>query len=172
MDHAAAAVPVLGAGATHTHLALDIAGPAGFHSAVGHAGGVMFKRIDHVEIVTADADRAERFYTEILGFKLKARDHIERSSLGVPMDLAYLELGGTTVELIAYQNAEVAPAPAEEHVGYRMIALEVEDMDKAAVYLRGKGVELVWGPRVAPTYARAEICDPEGNHIELRQWFK
>ena len=70
----------------------------------------MFKRIDHVEIVTADADRAERFYTEILGFKLKARDHIERSSLGVPMNLVYLELGGTTVELIAYQNAEVAPA--------------------------------------------------------------
>jgi glyoxylase I family protein len=149
-----------------------MAGPAGFHPAVRHAGGVMFKRIDHVEIVTADADRAERFYTEILGFKVKARDHIERSSLGVPMDLAYLELGGTTVELIAYQNAEVAPAPAKEHVGYRMIALEVDDMDKAAAYLRGKGVELVWGPRVAPTYARAEICDPEGNHIELRQWFK
>ena len=44
--------------------------------------------------------------------------------------------------------------------------------DTGAAYLRGKGVELVWGPRVAPTYARAEICDPEGNHIELRQWFK
>ena len=45
-------------------------------------------------------------------------------------------------------------------------------LDGARQCLREKGVELVWGPRVAPTYARAEICDPEGNHIELRQWFK
>jgi catechol 2,3-dioxygenase-like lactoylglutathione lyase family enzyme len=143
-----------------------------FHAAGDDAGGAMFKRIDHVELVTADADRAERFYTGILGFKVKARDRIERSSLGVPMDLAYLELGGTVVELIAYENADVAPAPASEHVGYRMIALEVEDMERAADYLRGKGVDLVWGPRIAETYARAEICDPDGNRIELRQWFK
>ena len=135
----------------------------------------MFKRIDHVEIVTADADRAERFYTEILGFKLKARDHIERSSLGVPMDLAYLELGGTTVELIAYQNAEVAPAPAKEHVGYRMIALEVEDMDRATSYLREKGVELsggrglprpTHGPRSAIPKATISSC---GNGSSERQ---
>ena len=131
----------------------------------------MFKRIDHVELVTRDRGRAERFYTEILGFKVKARDRIARSSLGVPMDLAYLELGGTVVELIAYENAEVAPPPAGEHVGYRMIALEVDDMERAADYLRGKGVDLVWGPKIAETYARAEICDPDGNHIELRQWF-
>jgi glyoxylase I family protein len=132
----------------------------------------MFKRIDHVELVTRDRGRAESFYTEILGFKVKARDRIERSSLGVPMDLAYLDLGGTVVELIAYENAEVAPPPASEHVGYRMIALEVEDMERAADYLRGKGIDLVWGPKIAETYARAEICDPDGNRIELRQWFE
>jgi glyoxylase I family protein len=108
----------------------------------------------------------------VLGFTVKARDRIARSGLGVPMDLVYLELGGTVVELIAYENADVDPPPAKEHVGYRMIALEVEDMGRAAEYLRGKGVELVWGPRVAETYARAEICDPDGNRIELRHWFK
>jgi glyoxylase I family protein len=132
----------------------------------------MFKRIDHVELVTGQPERAERFYTEVLGFTVKARDRIARSGLGVPMDLVYLELGGTVVELIAYENADVDPPPAKEHVGYRMIALEVEDMGRAAEYLRGKGVELVWGPRVAETYARAEICDPDGNRIELRHWFK
>jgi glyoxylase I family protein len=132
----------------------------------------MFKRIDHVELVTGQPERAERFYTEVLGFTVKARDRIARSGLGVPMDLVYLELGGTVVELIAYENGEVDPPPAKEHVGYRMIALEVEDMERAAEYLRGKGVELVWGPRVAETYARAEICDPDGNRIELRHWFK
>jgi len=37
----------------------------------------MFERIDHVEIVTDQFDRTVEFYTEA-----KARDRIERSSLG------------------------------------------------------------------------------------------
>jgi len=132
----------------------------------------MFKRVDHVEIVTDQPERTEEFYTEILGFTVKARDRIERSGLGVPIDLVYLDLGGTVVELITYHGAAVDPAPQKEHLGYRMIAIEVEDMQRATDYLKTKGVDIVWGPRVAPTYARAEICDPNGYHIELRQWFR
>ena len=131
----------------------------------------MFKRIDHVEIVTDQLDRTVQFYTDVLGFKVKTRDRIERSGRGVPIDLVYLDLGGTVVELIAYEGASVDPAPHGEHLGYRMIALEVDDMQKATDYLRTKGVEIVWGPRVRETYSRAEICDPNGYHIELRQWF-
>ena len=44
-------------------------------------------------------------------------------------------------------------------------------MQKAADYLKTKGVDIVWGPRVRETYSRAEIRDPNGYHIELRQWF-
>jgi glyoxylase I family protein len=132
---------------------------------------MMFKRIDHVEIVTDQPDRTVEFYTEVLGFKLKFRDRIERSSLGVPMDLMYLDLGGTVVELISYEGAAVEPAPQKEHLGYRMMALEVEDMQKAIEYLQTKGIDIVWGPRVREKFARAEIRDPNGYHIELRQWF-
>ena len=70
------------------------------------------------------------------------------------------------MELISYEGVTVDPAPQTEHLGYRMIALEVDD------YLRTKGVDIVWGPRVRETYSRAEICDPNGYHIELRQWFR
>ena len=132
----------------------------------------MFKRIDHVEIVTDQPGRTEEFYTDVLGFTVKARDRIERSGLGVPIDLVYLDLGGTVVELITYEGATVDPAPQKEHLGYRMIAIEIDDMQEAADYLKTKGVDIVWGPRVAPTYARAEIRDPNGYHIELRQWFR
>ena len=132
----------------------------------------MFKRIDHVEIVTDQPERTVAFYTEILGFTVKQRDRIERSGLGVPIDLVYLDLGGTVVELITYEGATVDPAPQKEHLGYRMIAIEIDDMQEAADYLKTKGVDIVWGPRVAPTYARAEIRDPNGYHIELRQWFR
>jgi glyoxylase I family protein len=130
----------------------------------------MFKRIDHVEIVTDRPVETERFYIEILGFRVRARDHIERPGGGA-LDLIYLELGGTTAELISYQGVPVGPEPQREHLGYRMMALEVEDMKRAAEYLESKGVDIVWGPVVRDAYARAEICDPNGFRIELRQWF-
>lgn len=133
----------------------------------------MFKKIDHVEIVSAEPDRSVTFYTDVLGFTLRSRQRIERSDAGVPMDLVYLDLGGTMVELITYHGAAVAPAPQQEHFGYRMMALEVDDMQQTVAYLQAKGVEIVWGPRVREgLYARAEIRDPDGNHIELRQWFR
>jgi glyoxylase I family protein len=133
---------------------------------------MMFKRIDHVEIVTDQLDRTVKFYTDVLGFTVRARDRIERSGLGVPIDLVYLDLGGTTVELIRYDGAAVDAAPQSEHLGYRMIALEVDDMQKTIHYLSTKGVDIVWGPRVRETYSRAEICDPNGYRIELRHWFR
>ena len=130
----------------------------------------MFKRIDHVEIVTDRPEETAKFYTEVLGFRVKARDHIERPEGG--LDLTYLDLGGTVVELIAYHGVALDPAPKLEHLGYRMIALEIDDMDETARYLKQKGVDIVWGPVKRPTYARAEIRDPNGFHIELRQWFQ
>jgi glyoxylase I family protein len=132
----------------------------------------MFKRIDHVEIVTDRLEQSVEFYTDVLGFTERARDRIEQSGLGTPIDLVYLELGGTTVELISYQGATVEPVPRNEHLGYRMIALEVDDMPETIEYLKTKGIDIVWGPRFRETYARAEICDPAGNRIELRHWFR
>jgi hypothetical protein len=54
----------------------------------------------------------------------------------------------------------------------RQVKLEVDDMQKTADYLRSKDVDIVWGPRARETHSRAEICDPNGYHIELRQWFR
>jgi glyoxylase I family protein len=137
---------------------------------MGQAEAAMFKRIDHIEIVTDDPERTLKFYTEVLGFRVKLRDHIERPG-GSAIDLVYLDLGGTVVELISYEGTRVDPAPQAEHLGYRMMALEIDDMEKTIAELRENGVEVVWGPVMRPTYARAEICDPNGYHIELRQWF-
>ena len=76
----------------------------------------MFKRIDHVELVTDQLDQTVAFYTEVLGFTVRARDRVERSGLGAPIDLVYLDLGGTTVELISYDGVAVEPAPGCEYV--------------------------------------------------------
>jgi glyoxylase I family protein len=56
------------------------------------------------------------------------------------------------------------------HARYRMMALEVKDMDKAVEYLASKGVALTWGPAILGKLKRAEINDSEGFPIELRQW--
>jgi glyoxylase I family protein len=133
-------------------------------------GTDMFKRIDHIEIVTDRLDQTVQFYTELLGFTVGARDRIARPD-GSVLDIVYLGLGGTTVELISFDGVAVAPQPELEHLGYRMMALEVEDMRRALDFLKTKGIEAVWGPMFRDNYARAEICDPNGYRIELRHWF-
>lgn len=125
----------------------------------------MFKRIDHIELVAQDPERAIRFYTEVLGFRVR-----ERTTVPGGLQLTYLDLGGTTVELMSYAESRLAPREPGEHLGYRMMALEIDDMAKALAYLKARGIEPVWGPVTRPAYARAEIEDPEGNRIELRQW--
>ncbi len=89
----------------------------------------MFKRIDHVEIVTPDLERAVRFYTDVLGFKVRAREHIDRTAAGVTLDLVYLDLGGTGIELIKY-GGPVEPAQTKETLGDRMVALGVAGMQR------------------------------------------
>ena len=129
----------------------------------------MFKRIDHIELLTADPERAIAFYTGVLGFKVRARDRVPNTPLG-PLELAYLDLGGTTIELMTYPEARPAAREPGERLGYRMMALEVEDMDAALAALKEKGVDPSWGPVKRPSYVRAEIRDVDGNPIELRQW--
>ncbi|MFL6564556.1 MAG: VOC family protein, partial [Burkholderiales bacterium] len=36
----------------------------------------MFKRIDHIELVTAEPERAIDFYTGVLGFRVRSRDTV------------------------------------------------------------------------------------------------
>ncbi|HEY1798233.1 MAG TPA: VOC family protein [Stellaceae bacterium] len=129
----------------------------------------MFKRIDHVEIVTDKPEETIAFYTDVLGFTVRERSRVPTGP-DKALNLAYLDLGGTTVELMTWENVPTMPKPELEHFGYRMIAIEVEDMKEALAYLKTKGIDPVWGPNYRDTYARAEIADPNGYRIELRHW--
>ncbi len=125
----------------------------------------MFKRIDHVEITSGNLERSIRFYQEIFGFALKER--MKPSSPGIE-EIAFLTLGDTMLELLAIKNS--APPPKGPQVGFRSMAIEVDDMDRAIAYLRGKGVAVSWGPVTLGKSKRAEIRDPDGLSVELRQW--
>jgi glyoxylase I family protein len=126
---------------------------------------IMFKRIDHVEIVSGNLDRSIRFYTDVMGFAIKERR--KPTSPGIE-EIAFLTLGDTMLELLALTNA--APRFSGAQIGFRMMAIEVEDMDRAIDYLKGKGVEISMPPVTIGTSKRAEFKDPDGLSIELRQW--
>ena len=126
----------------------------------------MFKRIDHVEIIPNDFEKSIGFYTEVLGFVVKQRLEVAAPPL---VEIAYLELGDTVLELMRVPDAACATSEPWS-VGYRMMALEVEDMDQAIEYLAGKGVAITWGPVDLGKSKRAEIKDTDGIPIELRQW--
>lgn len=128
----------------------------------------MFKKIDHVEITPTNYQRTMDFYTKILGFKVKESKKIGRPPLD---EIAYIELGGTVIELLSVTNAPSAPYNPWQ-AGYRMIAIEVENMDEAMEYLKGKGVEIAQVPVDLGDCIRGEIKDPDGLHIELREWYR
>ena len=125
----------------------------------------MFKRIDHVEITSGNLERSIQFYQKVFGFTLKER--IKPPSPEIEQ-IAFLTLGGTMLELLAIKNS--APPPKGPQVGFRTMAIEVEDMDRAIQYLKTKGVEVSWGPVALGKSKRAEVKDPDGLSIELRQW--
>src|SRR5829696_10020956 len=101
----------------------------------------MFKRIDHIELLTSTPERTLAFYTDMLGFHERERRTIPETPDG-PLDLVYLELGGTTVEVMCYPQAStIAPRSSETRLGWQCLALEVDDMDSTLRMLKTQGVE-------------------------------
>jgi glyoxylase I family protein len=126
----------------------------------------MFRRIDHFEMVASDPEKTVEFYKNVLGFRLNLRIPVDVPPM---KEVIFMELGDTVIEIISAES----PAPASREpwqVGYRAIALEVEDMQKAVEYLRGKAVGLSRAPVDLGTSIRAELQDPDGLIIELREW--
>ena len=128
----------------------------------------MFKRIDHIEVVPSNSEKTIAFYIDVLGFKIKNRIKINMPPM---REVIYLQLGDTVIEVIAVDN----PAPASNkdwEVGYKAMAFEVENMEKAVAFLKAKGVVISRAPVDLGDSFRGEILDPDGLTIELRQWKK
>jgi catechol 2,3-dioxygenase-like lactoylglutathione lyase family enzyme len=127
---------------------------------------MIFKRVDHMELVPRDPEKTIDFYVNILGFRIKNRIEVKMPPM---KEVIFLQLGDTVIEIISADN----PKPKSEapwEVGYRGIALEVENMTKAVDYLKGKGIAIARQPVDLGNSFRGEIRDPDGLIIELRQW--
>ncbi|HEY3378903.1 MAG TPA: VOC family protein [Armatimonadota bacterium] len=126
----------------------------------------MFKRIDHVELVPSDVERTIKFYTDILGFTLTERIPVNAPPL---LEVVFLRLQDTMVEFLVMSDP-IPTVKSPNQIGYHCLALEVDDMDQTIADLQAKGVEITWGPVSLGPAKRAEIHDPDGLPIELRQW--
>ena len=127
---------------------------------------MIFKRVDHMELVPRDPEKTIDFYVNMLGFRIKNRIEVKMPPM---KEVIFLQLGDTVMEIISADN----PKPKSEapwEVGYRGIALEVENMTKAVDYLKGKGIAIAREPVDLGNSFRGEIRDPDGLIIELRQW--
>lgn len=113
--------------------------------------------IHHVSILVSDMERAVSFYTEKLGLKEVRRP----SNFVTPV--RWFELGEQQLHLI--------PSDAPDAVSPRHFALHVDDVQQARVDLGGRGVEVQETVPIAGA-DRFFIADPDGNNIEVIQWFR
>ena len=126
----------------------------------------MFNRIDHTEITTKDMAGSVKFYTEILGFQVTSQHKMD-GSRGIT-EIVFMKLGNTSLELLEFPDAE--PISENPQVGYRMMAITVDDMPSAIKYLKEKGVTISREPMSLGESWRGEVLDNNGLAIELRQW--
>jgi catechol 2,3-dioxygenase-like lactoylglutathione lyase family enzyme len=114
-----------------------------------------------VALLCADLDKMERFYCDVLGYRVEWRPSAVE---------LYLTLGQDNLALHARPAGAGAPGEAREsrldHVG--LLIDRAEDVDGWAAYLKEKGVALDTAPRTHRDGARSfYLRDPEGNRLQF-----
>jgi catechol 2,3-dioxygenase-like lactoylglutathione lyase family enzyme len=119
--------------------------------------------IRHVALLCDDMETMERFYCDVLGYRVEWRPS--------PAEL-YLTRGEDNLALHAAPGSEARrlDAPRAEsrldHIG--LLMSRPEDVDAWASYLREKGIGIDTEPRTHRDGARSFYTrDPEGNRLQF-----
>jgi glyoxylase I family protein len=113
--------------------------------------------IHHVSILVSDIERAVAWYQQALGLK-----EVKRPSNFVT-PVRWFELGEEQIHLI--------PSEQPDSISPRHYAIHVDDCAAARETLEERGVEVRETVPIAGA-DRFFIADPDGNNIELIQWFR
>ena len=121
----------------------------------------MFRRIDHVALHVSDLERSIDFYETHFGFK-----HYFQHAAGGGMQIAYLKLGDTVLELTHKSDGAMS--------GFHF-CLETDSFDDTVTDLQKRGVEMARAPHDTAAreprekgWRRVVFRGPDGEQIELR----
>ncbi len=123
----------------------------------------MLKKAEHIGINVSNMERSLKFYTEVLGLKVRSRVRLSEET-----ELAFLPLG-TETELELVCHATRPPEPKREGV-VNHLAFTVDDVAAALDHLRRHGVELInQEARTVPALHAtiAFFYGPDGEKFEL-----
>jgi lactoylglutathione lyase/methylmalonyl-CoA/ethylmalonyl-CoA epimerase len=104
----------------------------------------MFKGVDHVVVAVKDLDAAVGRYETLYGTSVS--DRSEAAQAG--MKMAFFRFPDSYVELVSNlgNDGPIAKRLEERGEGVHLIAMKVDDLEKAVAELRDKGVRLVGDP--------------------------
>lgn len=110
----------------------------------------MIKEVAFVAIPVTDAERARKFYQDLLGLKPTL----------TAMEGAWVEydLGATTIGV----GCHPAWKPSRDGTS---VAFEVDDLDAMIEKLKGAGVEFEMEKFESPVCFMAVVHDPDGNRL-------
>ncbi|WP_240375973.1 VOC family protein [Bacillus piscicola] len=123
----------------------------------------MISKMEHVAIIVTDIDRSIDFYTNLFGFRLRLRGKNPNRE----MAFLYLESQkDMEIELIR----DIQPLDEYSKDGnVNHLAFTVEDIDKAILYYKEKGIEFLSG-EPKPTLEGGRMILFRGPDEELLQF--
>lgn len=113
--------------------------------------------LDHVTVIISDVERSRRFYRDVLGLREVPPPYT------FDFVVVWFELDGRYLHLL------VKPEP--DVLSPRHFALRIDDAGTARQHCRSHGLTIDETTRI-PNADRFFIRDPDGNRIELIQWFE
>ncbi|HXN48131.1 MAG TPA: VOC family protein [Bryobacteraceae bacterium] len=118
----------------------------------------MIKRIKFLGIPVKDQDRALRFYTEKLGFRILTDQQFSEKQRWIELSIPGAETG----------LALFTPEGHEDRIGTFMnTSWEVDNVESIYEELAARGVEFAGPPQKQPWGTSAVLKDSEGNRIVL-----
>ena len=130
---------------------------------------IRLSRIGHVALRVRDLQRAKKFYTEVMGFKVAEEDPEHGND--VFMSLGHDDHNdGHTFDLVQVEDPQTAsPPPDRNGVGYAHIAIKVDTHDnlkEAHAHLVSHRVTV--DRMIEHTNQRSiYFADPDGNRLEI-----
>lgn len=128
-------------------------------------------KIDHIGVAVKNLPEATRFYTEILGLKVAGTEVVADQKVRV----SFIPADDTNIELLESTEPDgpIAKYIESRGEGVQHVALQVENIEKALEYLKGKGVKLIdQKPRIGARGIRIAFVHPKetkGVLLELCQ---